>query len=130
MRRVTLVLLLVLIWPHRITVDHIAHTNKMVAVAKAAPERVIEMTVTAYCPTGHATRSGRMPQVGRTVAVDESIIPLGSKVIVDGREYVAEDTGRLIQGNRLDMFVASRHDAVNFGRRLVQVEIEKQRIIP
>jgi 3D (Asp-Asp-Asp) domain-containing protein len=86
---------------------------------------MIEMTATAYIATGHPTRSGRMPQVGRTVAVDESIIPLGSIVVVDGREYVAEDTGRLIRGDRLDIFMASRHDAINFGRRLVQVEVEK-----
>jgi 3D (Asp-Asp-Asp) domain-containing protein len=38
---------------------------------------------------------------------------------------VAEDTGGAIQGNRLDLFVASRHEAISFGRREVEVEVEK-----
>jgi 3D (Asp-Asp-Asp) domain-containing protein len=114
MRRVALALLLLLCWPHPITADHL----------QSVVPRVIEMTATAYCPTGYPTRSGRMPQVGRTVAVDTSIIPLGSRVRVNGREYVAEDTGRLVKGRRLDLFVGSREEAKDFGVQLVTVEVE------
>lgn len=38
-------------------------------------------------------------QAGRTIAVDPRVIPLGSKVRMNGREYVAEDTGGAIKAS-------------------------------
>jgi 3D (Asp-Asp-Asp) domain-containing protein len=81
---------------------------------------------TAYIATGNPTRSGRMPQVGRTIAVDPNVLPLGSIVVVDGHKYIAEDTGGAIQGNRLDLFVASRGEAISFGRQQVKVVVENE----
>ena len=69
-----------------------------------------------------------VPKVGRTIAVDPTIIPYGSKVIVDGHTYVAEDTGGDIQGNRLDIYMGSGSDAyeraMEFGRRQVEVRVK------
>ena len=47
----------------------------------------------------------------RTIAVDPRIIPLGSKVEINGRIYIAEDTGGAIKGNRIDMCVSSHSEA-------------------
>lgn len=68
------------------------------------------------------------PQVGRTIAVDPAIIPYGSKVIVDGHTYVAEDTGGDIRGNRIDIYFGEGPEAyeraMEFGRQWVEVQIK------
>jgi 3D (Asp-Asp-Asp) domain-containing protein len=63
--------------------------------------------------------------VGKTIAVDPSVIPLGSKVLVNGVEKTATDTGAKVKGRHVDLFVASRHEAISFGRREVEVEVER-----
>ncbi|RDY66421.1 ubiquitin-like domain-containing protein [Halobacillus sp. SY10] len=60
----------------------------------------------------------------KVVAVDPSVIPLGSRVWVEGYGYaVAGDTGGAINGNRIDLFVPSRSEALKFGSRNVKVKI-------
>ncbi|RWZ50154.1 DUF348 domain-containing protein [Halobacillus fulvus] len=60
----------------------------------------------------------------KVVAVDPSVIPLGTRVWVEGYGYaVAGDTGGAINGNRIDVHVASKSQALSFGRRNVQVKI-------
>jgi 3D (Asp-Asp-Asp) domain-containing protein len=116
MTRALILLLLLLLYPHPLS--DLPGPGKM-STAQT-------FIATAYIATGNPTRSGRMPQVGRTVAVDKSIIPLGSIIVVDGHRYVAEDTGGAIQGNRLDLFVASRGEAISFGRQQVKVVVENE----
>lgn len=72
---------------------------------------------------------GRTPTVG-TVAVDPRVIPLGTRMYietVDGSyvygECFAGDTGGSIKGNRVDLFMASRAQALAFGSRQVKVYI-------
>ena len=85
--------------------------------------RVLYMEATAYC-YGEVTFTGTTPQEGRTVATDPTVIPLGTELIINGRPgYVAEDTGGLIRGNRLDIFMQSRKDCLQFGRQTMRVEI-------
>ena len=64
-------------------------------------------------------------QAGRTIAVDPRVIPLGSKVRMNGREYVAEDTGGAIKGKRIDLFVDSHSEAMKFGKKLIEVYVKK-----
>lgn len=78
--------------------------------------------VTHYCNCEHCqgeyigmTATGTAPKAGRTIAVDPDKIPLGSVVKIDGQEYVAEDTGGAIKGNRVDIFVADHDEAVTKG---------------
>jgi len=60
----------------------------------------------------------------KVIAVDPSVIPLGSKVHVEGYgEAVAGDTGGAIKGNRIDVFIPSEQDAINFGVKQVKVTI-------
>lgn len=80
-------------------------------------------TATAYCNcskccgkwAGGNTASGTVPTAGRTIAVDTSVIPFGTKVIINGTTYIAEDTGSLIEGNRIDIFFNSHEEALQFG---------------
>ncbi|MCA1053818.1 LysM peptidoglycan-binding domain-containing protein [Rossellomorea aquimaris] len=60
----------------------------------------------------------------KVIAVDPDVIPLGSKVYVEGYGYAtAEDTGSAIQGNRIDVFIPSKDQATDWGRKTVNVKI-------
>lgn len=60
----------------------------------------------------------------KVIAVDPSIIPLGTKVWVEGYGYaIAADTGGAIKGNKIDVFMPSNNAALSFGRRTVTIKI-------
>ncbi len=60
----------------------------------------------------------------KVIAVDPSVIPLGSKVWVEGYGYaVAGDTGGAIKGKKIDLHVPTKSDAYKFGRRQVKIKI-------
>ena len=60
----------------------------------------------------------------KVISVDPAIIPLGSKVYVEGYgEAIAGDTGGAIKGNRIDVFFPSQQDAINFGVKKLKVTI-------
>ncbi|MFB1051084.1 ubiquitin-like domain-containing protein [Paraliobacillus sp. JSM ZJ581] len=60
------------------------------------------------------------------IAVDPSVIPLGTKVYVEGYGYaVARDTGGNIKGNRIDVHLPSKAAALSYGRKTVKVRILK-----
>ena len=91
-----------------------------------------EYIATAYCDcvkccgkTDGITKSGTKATQGRTIAVDPNKIPLGSKVIIEGdsHEYIAEDIGSAIKGNRVDIFFENHSDAIKFGRRNVNLTV-------
>ncbi|MEF2615095.1 3D domain-containing protein [Faecalibacillus faecis] len=50
------------------------------------------------------TSTGVIAEEGKTIAVDPSIIPYGSTVLIDGKEYLAQDCGGTIKGNKIDIF--------------------------
>lgn len=104
-------------------------------------KNVITMTATAYdlsyesCgkspgQKGYGiTASGMKAQRG-VVAVDPRVIPLGTKLYIesaDGRyvygNAVAADTGGAIKGNKIDLFMDTRAECLQFGRRTVNVYI-------
>lgn len=60
----------------------------------------------------------------KVVAVDPSVIPLGSRVWVSGYgEAIAGDTGGAIKGNRIDLHVPNKQAASSFGRQTVTVKV-------
>lgn len=60
----------------------------------------------------------------KTLAVDPDIIPLGTKVYVEGiGEMIAHDTGSAINGYIVDIAMESREAAFNWGRRMIEVTI-------
>lgn len=80
-------------------------------------------TITHYCPceiccgkTDGITKTGTIATENRTIAVDPTIIPLGTEVEIDGQRYVAEDTGGAINNNKIDIFVATHEEAITRGK--------------
>ncbi|MFF5401002.1 ubiquitin-like domain-containing protein [Peribacillus butanolivorans] len=60
----------------------------------------------------------------KIIAVDPSVIPMGSKVYVEGYGYaVAADKGGAIKGNRIDVFFSSKNDAYRWGVKKVKVRV-------
>lgn len=89
------------------------------------------VTATAYTPncngcsgisaTGINLKSGSGLKV---IAVDPSVIKLGSKVWVEGYgTAIAGDTGGAIKGNRIDILVQSESQASNWGVRKVRIKV-------
>ena len=97
---------------------------------------VIDVTATAYHRVedgGEITASGTVTQYG-TIAVDPRVIPLGSRlyVVSDGGDQswsygpgLAEDTGGLIKGAKIDLFFMTGDEANDFGIRPAKVYILK-----
>jgi 3D (Asp-Asp-Asp) domain-containing protein len=70
------------------------------------------------------TASGAFPIVGRTVAVDPRVIPLGSTIYIEGLgERIAEDSGKGVKGKMLDLFLPSDDLCRQFGVRQHNVQI-------
>jgi 3D (Asp-Asp-Asp) domain-containing protein len=60
----------------------------------------------------------------KVISVDPNVIPLGSKVHVEGYGYAtAADTGGAIKGNKIDVFIPSKEQANDWGRRSVNVKV-------
>ena len=53
------------------------------------------------------TALGVPPRENHTIAVDPKIIPLGTHVLINDVEYVAEDVGGGVNQNHIDIFVGS-----------------------
>lgn len=89
--------------------------------------RTINVQATAYTHTGNPTATGVMPQVGKTIAVDPRVIPLGSKVHIEGMgTFIAEDTGGLIKGHIIDIFMNTEQECIKWGRQNIEIKIIKE----
>lgn len=92
-------------------------------------ERPDTFVVTAYLAVDEIenryhgiTFTGVPAKPYHTVAVDPDVIPLGAWIYIEGLGWwKAEDTGNLIKGNRLDICVTSRGEAVQWGTQKRQV---------
>lgn len=86
------------------------------------PETVT-FEATAYTWTGNRTATGTWPSRG-TVAVDPRVIPLGTELHIEGYgPAVAADTGGAIQGQKIDLYMDSEHECLQWGRRQVEVRV-------
>lgn len=87
--------------------------------------------VTAYCPCEKCngrwagmTAMGVTPKEGITVAVDKRVIPLGTKLYIEGiGEVIAQDTG--VKGNSIDLFMTTHEEAKIWGVKQLKVSILK-----
>lgn len=88
-------------------------------------KEVYTMMSTAYAGdtiTYMGTTPVRDPDGISTIAVDPSIIPLGSKVYIPCYGLaIASDTGGLIKGNRIDLFLNSEDECINWGVQTVSL---------
>jgi 3D (Asp-Asp-Asp) domain-containing protein len=77
---------------------------------------------TGYALTGH-TASG-IPVGPGVVAVDPSVIPLGTRLSIPGYgQGIAADTGGAIVGARIDLWFSSHAEALAWGRRSVTISV-------
>lgn len=97
--------------------------------AELSYSKAYAVVATAYAGDG-ITASGavpvRNPGGWSTIAVDRSIIPLGTRVYVENYGYaIAQDVGGAIKGNKIDVFLNSTAEALRWGRRTVTIYILK-----
>jgi len=104
-------------------------TSTASAPSAASKELIMEATAyTASCEgcsgiTATGINLKENPNA-KIISVDPTIIPLGSKVYVEGYgEAIAGDTGGAIKGNKIDVFIPSQQDAINFGVKQLKVTI-------
>jgi len=85
----------------------------------------LRMLASAYTHTGNRTATDTKPRVG-VVAVDPDVIPLGSRLYIDGYGFArAEDTGGAIKDDKIDLFMDTQAAANRFGRKWVTVYVLK-----
>lgn len=116
--------------------------NKIVQVQKKATSRSATLPrttssntsgtvykITAYCPcakccgkTNGRTASGTTATPGRTVAAS-SQFAFGTKLNIGGHVYTVEDRGGAINGNKIDIFVSSHAQALQWGVRYLPVSV-------
>lgn len=98
----------------------------------AAGDCVGYYTLTYYCScakccgkTNGITAWGTKATAGRTIATSKQFA-FGTKLIINGHEYVVEDRGGAIQGNKIDVYVSSHSEALKLGvKKNVPVYIGK-----
>ncbi|WP_342599193.1 3D domain-containing protein [Psychrobacillus sp. FSL H8-0483] len=101
--------------------------------APPATEDSTEMLVTATAYTAYCAGCSGTTAYGidlranpdqKVIAVDPNIIPLGSKVWVEGYgEAIAGDTGGAIKGNKIDVFIPSHESAMEWGVKKVIIRV-------
>lgn len=96
--------------------------------------RVFRARATAYSPTGGRTtaytasgrRAVRDPNGYSTIAVDPRVIPLGTKVFVEGYGFaIAADTGSAVIGNTIDLFFDTYRETTNWAVKYVNCYVLK-----
>jgi 3D (Asp-Asp-Asp) domain-containing protein len=108
-------------------------TRPIVRVNKSTEEKetkstptytAMEIVATAYCPcvkccgkSDGITATGARARANHTVAADPNILPYGTEILCGMGEFVVEDCGGNIKGNRVDFFFDSHEEALKFGRQ-------------
>lgn len=143
MKKCIIVLLLIMIITSTDHIDNKVHTIPDKVYAKGKPKKVKkktlksnyeylgEYTLTAYCGCSRCssgtgkTATGVKAKSKHTIAVDPKVIKYGSKVVINGIEYTAEDCGGGIKGKHIDIYFDTHSDALDFGRQKGKVYIKK-----
>lgn len=103
------------------------------ATVPASTETGRELTMTATAYTAYCNGCSGTTKIGinlranpnqKVIAVDPSVIPLGSRVWVEGYgEAIAGDTGGAIKGHKIDVFIPGLDSALSWGVKKVRVKI-------
>lgn len=112
----------------------VATSSNAVNLSGKKGELIGNFKITAYCNCAKCcgqyspesggsgkTASGTMPKAGLTIAADPSVLPMGSYVSFNEHIYHVEDTGGAIKGNRIDLYMNSHQEALNWGVKNLDV---------
>lgn len=93
-----------------------------------------EMTViaTAYCPCVKCcgkddgiTATGTKAKANHTIAADPSVLPYGTEILCGMGEFVVEDCGGAIKGNKIDIFFNDHQEALEFGVKELTIWVKE-----
>lgn len=113
-------------FPNALLYDTESKTTKLVS------EKIVRslgvFKTTAYCPCrscsagwGRQTSTGAIAATNHTVAVDPRVIPYGTKLMIDGIIYTAEDKGGGVKGKHIDIFYNTHGETLQHGVRNTEV---------
>ena len=104
------------------------------------PINLGEFKLTAYCSCAKCCGKwaenrgdvvtgaiGKPLKAGYSIAVDPKVIPYGSIVIINGKEYEAMDCGGAIKGNRIDVYFNTHEEALEFGVQYATVYLKEEK---
>lgn len=123
-----------LIKPNQVLkVQNTTSTVKQASTTKTASSQTITVKATAFTANCEGcsgiTATGinlKKNPSAKVIAVDPKVIPLGTKVHVEGYgEAIAGDKGGAIKGNKIDVFISSKQKAINWGVKTVEVKVYK-----
>lgn len=107
-----------------VTVDKLIEVKSTEYIELPTQVDGTEFKITFYCActiccgknAQGITFSGKPVEYGVTIAVDPTVIPLGSLVAIEGYGiFEAQDTGSAIKGNIIDIYVPNHDDANRLG---------------
>jgi 3D (Asp-Asp-Asp) domain-containing protein len=92
----------------------------------------MQIVATAYCPcekccgkSDGITATGVKAKENRTVAADPNVLPYGTEILCGMGEYVVEDCGGAIKGNRVDFFFDTHEEALKFGKKEFSIWVKE-----
>ncbi len=104
-------------------------TSRSVTPSKTPVTNGTIYKITAYCPcvkccgkSNGITASGTKATAGRTIAAS-SKFAMGTKLNINGHVYTVEDRGGAIKGNKIDIFVNTHAEALQWGVRYLPVSV-------
>jgi hypothetical protein len=114
--------------------EKIKQQQELASIQKQKEEQnkvqVLSIHATAYtkncagCTGTGRTASGKIAKQGRTISADIRTIPMGCKVKLEfpnkpqyNGTYIVEDVGGAIKGRKIDLYLDSYDDAIDFGRQ-------------
>lgn len=113
--------------------DHVTETQQSEMIENYEVVKTLTVQASAFTPncdgcsgkTAYGIDLKKNPDI-KLIAVDPKVIPLGTKVWVEGYGIaIAGDTGGSIKGNKIDILVQTKQQAYNWGRKNVEIKILK-----
>ena len=120
-----------------LVIEQQTNTNKIINIKTKREPKNINVTnrkqikglpmrvgATAYCGDT-ITSTGVTPVEGITIAVDPNVIPYGTRVYIPefNKVFIAQDCGSAIKGNRIDIFMNSYSQAMEWGYKDITIYI-------
>lgn len=94
--------------------------------------RKMDVVATAYCPCAKCcgksdgiTATGVKAKANHTIAADPSVLPYGTEIVCGLGEFVVEDCGGMVKGNKIDIFFNDHQEAVEFGVKELTIWVKE-----